>query len=243
MGRLIFTLLFCITVCSKYCYAQYADINFDTKTLAAFATQSAVRLEAENLRNDIAKEIRQKKDSIALYATTMSTLKLVHQQALKNVNDFKEESSFYKNIASTANEIIKEMPNTYSYFLNSDIAQKVNLSLALNNIKTECISLVEVFSNIATNGNVSNPLSSQSIVKKKDGMNVMDRDQRLSIVSDVLNRLDKIKSAVQNIQFIGKYSSYKTTTSQFDPKGWAIIMDGKQNVQNTISLWDRHSKK
>ena len=93
--------------------------------------------------------------------------------------------------------------------------------------------------NIVNNAKVDNPLKDKaSIEKKKDGHNLLDRFERLTLANTIYTDLLELRYRIQAMSIMAQYGTKEDLLFAIDPEGWMNLMTAKNQVNTLIFSWN-----
>ena len=161
---LVALLLAAVLVTAPMQVHAYWRWNYDWRTTAQVAKNTAAASAVEETHNATLDEQRKKQERIAEYTTAIHVIRELYKLSMQNTAGFGQESMYYRLIGENALYIVTNIPVAVSWLTRNPA---INLPLCLNEIsnmtmKTEqCIA---GFVNIVNNGHVSSPLKANNLI-------------------------------------------------------------------------------
>lgn len=213
------------------------------------ALTAAVIIETDSLKSRYKQRINTQEGVIvaetavtgALAAITDIETKTVDY--MKNASDAVQNIKDIKKIFDVVSSLPKDLNNLKKAIPDNPVGALVTAAVSKNTteIYAEALSLHDFISQLVSSKDTEYQTVDDSgkTVTKKKKVNLLNSAERFQILNEVYTRISNIKCKIQNMTLQLHFMGVKDVISTISPEGWAIIMDGKQNVQNTIALWDR----
>lgn len=222
-------------------FSQQVRLVIDAKAIKQATENQAWQLAAEVPHNQLLDTIYSLQSEIVEKTGAIASIKWLHKQSLQNTKGFDPESSFYKDIAKTATDIIDMTPDVIYAVLNSSFVNQANSILKIGELSNQCSQLVNDFINIVNNGKIKNPLlntsSASSVKNSDDGANMLDRDERLKIATKICYDLKSVKAQLNRIKFLCSYGDWTNLIQEVDKESWAKVNRGKDIADELIKQW------
>ena len=228
--------------------SAYWRWNYDWRTTAQVAENTAAASAVEGTHNATLDEQRKKQERIAEYTTSIHLIRELYKESMQNIRGFDQESRFYQLIGENALYIVTNIPVAISWLSKKP---GINLPLCLNEIsnltmKTEqCIA---GFVNIVNNGHVKSPLKDNSLIPggggranigKDDGYNFMSRADRMGMANDILEDLVIVRNNLDNLIFLCQTNNgLEDLLMALDPDTWCDAMQMKWSVEDVVRGWE-----
>lgn len=239
MGKFLL-MITTMLVGSSALYAQYAKINIDMKAFQWVTTNTATQMamnEAQNIQID---SIRKKQNKLMALIEGISTNASLIEETYRNVSGFKKESRYYISMFNLGSRIIDHSVLAYKAIENGNIEGKTRALLSVSNLVADAISLGTAFSDIVTNGKVSNPIKHPDAMSPRgDGYNFLNRHQRLIMANDIIYRLKEIDHQLVYITYIAQNSKLNDLLRTIDRKGYVNLLIGKGHINDIIGKWNK----
>lgn len=169
----------------------------------------------------------------------MATIKELYKLTMENVSGFGTESLYYKEIGSCAFDILKDVPELVKTVNEAKFTNKLYCLTELGGLVAETQQLVGDFVNIVNNAEVQNPLKGQGTAeRKKDGYNLLDRYERLTLANRIYTGLMKIRYKVDGMVLMAQFATANDLFFAIDPEGWANVVSMKSHVGGLIQSWN-----
>ena len=250
MGKLKWQMLGIATLMSVTAKAGY--YNIDLKT-AGQVTANTGYAEAAELANKSQEEKKRKRqEKIAKYTTVVQATQEVYKYAMQNIKDFGYESQCYKSIGTQAMRISMKIPQCYESMTDGGFMGVAVSAKTMTDIATETMGLVQFFVNIVNNGKIDSPFKGEnsklnkwldkqfSYKPKNDGLNFIDRYQRIMLAHEVLAKLERINWQLDEILYLCEYQrNVLGVLREIDYESWTYIVGSADVADDIIKNWDR----
>lgn len=242
MGRLMM-ILACIAISflSGICNAQVAKINLDQKTILQVEANTTAIITQEEIHNLVVDSIKEKQSKLSELLVWIAENRRWHQEALKNIKGWGEESKIYKKMYSVGCDIVFDSARAISLIGKSNLTQKAVASIQVAKLVTSAISTGKVFADIVTNSTVRNPVQTEDSDKKKgegDKHNLLNRDERVTMANKLLDELKEIDRQLMLICYMAKYSTLDDLIRSIDCQTWYSMVWGKLTAKEIIRKWN-----
>lgn len=231
MVRLKYILLFtAYMLCSSFSLYAYDFVVTDPKTTAVVTETMIAQSSIENMHNRTLDSINRMEKKIAEATLSIATIKEAYKYAMENIKGFGTESAYYKRIGMTAADIIVRVPKVISGISRSSMAGKVFAISEVSDLAIRTQQLAVDFVNIVNNGRISNPIKNGTGQIKKDGYNLLDRYDRLSVAIKICTDLNSIRNKLIIMEYMIANANWNSVFYKYDPKGWANIVTAKSKL-------------
>lgn len=243
MGKLI--KIFCLTVFMQLswtqCFAQYPIINTDIKTIKQVEINTAAIAAEEKAHNDQVDSIKKKQNRLMGIITGITVNREMFHEVKKNVKGFGTESKIYKRMYTVSGEILANSVKAIGLVKKSKLVQKAVALSAVYEVVTKAIQTGQMFSDIVTNSKVENPIKrpGYAVPKSKgDGVNLLNRDERLALANNLLYKLEELNRQLYRICVLAKYSTVRDLVALIDAKSWYKYLAAKSTCNDLIDKWN-----
>lgn len=241
MGRLrIISLL--ILLCGGYDTIFSQRLVVDAKAIELVGKNMGSQMAIETPHNSYLDSIKGKQEDLVFKTGQMAAIAETLKITYRNVSGFKEESAFYKAMAKYALSIASNSSKVISAIGKSNMPGKARMILEVGSIVSASTQLVNDFIGIVTNCNVKNPLqgkSSDTGKAEKDGYNMLNRNDRLSIAISIVSDLKKLDRELLYMQWYAMYSNWSNVVWRIDSDTWRSYYGGKEIAEGIIKNWNR----
>ena len=73
---------------------------------------------------------------------------------------------------------------------------------------------------------------------KRDGYNLLDRYERLTLANRIYTDLTKIRYKVEGMMLMAQYATADDLFFAIDPEGWANVVTMKNRVGSLVQSWN-----
>lgn len=217
--------------------AQFVRMVVDYKCIGQVGINTTLQEAVELRENNRFDSIKAKQEHLAEYKTSMLALKILHKEAMQNIQGFGVESGYYRTIATTIGEIGVNASNAMKEAMNTDnMVGKLQSCFEIASISNDAYDLAKEFVDLVTNGKVSFHWTNGS---KGDGANLLNRDDRLKTALTICNRLQKINYSLIKIKYILRYSNMGDLVRKIDYRTFVTAYNGKIFADAIINDWKR----
>lgn len=236
-SRYIF-ITFLLATVSMQAFAGWRVV-IDKNCIKVVAANTASQKLIEDQHNLQLDSIAARKQKVELYTVSMATIKELYKLTMENVSGFGTESLYYKEIGSCAFDILKDVPELVKTVNEAKFTNKLYCLTELGGLVAETQQLVGDFVNIVNNAEVQNPLKGQGTEeRKKDGYNLLDRYERLTLANRIYTGLMKIRYKVDGMVLMAQFATANDLFFAIDPEGWANVVSMKSHVGGLIQSWN-----
>lgn len=237
MGKLKF-LCFSIALFTAFsAKAVIINVNIDYKTLGQWYANIGSYSAYELFYNSNLKTVLKKQEGMVRDLTTMLAERETHMNSLRNIDAFKEEGIYYKIVFNYSKDIISGIPKIYSQIGKSKFVGKATAIARLNALLTKTYTLVSDFCGIVANGKIRNPFFSND--DRNDGLNLLDRNERLKMTTKIIGDLSTVRTELNNICFLLEYATGNDLMREVDMKTYYAYFGAKFKVDEIVDNWKR----
>lgn len=227
-------ILLCITLPLK---AQTYTINTDARTIAAVNENTAAIMAVEIPHNATVDSVSSKMKTIAAYASAMEVIKEGYRITMQNVDGFGAETQIYQAIATTAAEILQDIPVAITE-LGKQPWSAFTTYREMIGLSTEAISEVHTFVNIVNNGKVALNLKDLKLEGSDDGYNYLNRTDRYVMANSVLTHLTEIKYKLDAIIYMSQFcNGLSDIAFALSPDLWCSYFTMQNQVNSIVNLY------
>lgn len=230
------------------CANAQAKVVLDAKTIEAVTQNTEAVRYIEQLHNNQLDSIKSKELSMAGFAATMALLKENYRMSMQNVNSFRENSVYYKEMANQFAQIPGNIVKASKAMLSSPGMNFVSCLQEITGIQLETASVVQTFLKVVANGKVSlkdfknsknsaiNQLLGKAKISEGDGYNFLDRYTRLQLCCELIGEITSINRKLEQITYICSTSKNASTlVFNIDPDTWINYMTGKNIIDGLVN--------
>lgn len=161
--KIAFLAVMTIALANTKAYAQ-VKVEVDYKSAAQIAENTAIAAATESIIKDTLKTSRQRNDSIAVMASTITVLRKVYHLARQNITGFGKESAIYKKIYNKVLALVPKAGAAISTVLKDPIHGASSYENIMK-IQRRLSSLSKQYTDIVANGRVPNPFTGKTKYK------------------------------------------------------------------------------
>lgn len=234
-------MIICLALSSALGAFSQVNTNIDVKTLEQVMLNSALQEGVEYLHNEQVDSIKKKQERLLGLATSLAGLKDLFMITLDNARGFGTESGIYRSIVTTSLSIVTRAGQATKAIADSNLAGQAIASIKVYGLLTEAAHLGNLFFNIVTNATVENPLKSKmpgSESSRKDGLNLLNRHERLYMALKISMELKKIDHELVMICYYCKYNSLSALLLNVDRETWVNYHYTNFSAKQLINKWN-----
>lgn len=253
MERLIAKLLVSAMLLSlPFAASAYYRVVIDPKCIGAVSANTALVKGLEDEHNQQLDSIKARKQKIAAYSASMSTIKELYRQSMQNVRGFNEESVYYREMAEEFAKIPVNTAKAVKAISRSPFVNYINSLNYILNIQMNAVSLVGTFVDIVNNGKVSlsdftshksndklSELLKNAHIGKGDKYNFLDRNERLTLANSLLFDLRQLNYNLEQLVFVSNYCGIRDMLYNLDPLTWYNYFNAKYSVEYAVRQWQQ----
>ena len=209
MGKLKYIVLVCALLVVSSAKA-YVKVAIDPWAIGQVTANTASQTLIENQHNERVDSINAKQQKIMQYTAAMQTMKELYVMSMQNVTGFGEETKYYAEIFSATVDIFNNVPVVLEY-INSNPVK--NYILCANEMA--------------------------DVVAETQGLNFLDRYERLTLANNIYSRLLQIKYKMEAMVLTCQFcNGISDVLFAIDPESWAAYFTGKNAVEGLINDWN-----
>ena len=214
-------------------------VVIDPKTVATVIENTGAQKLIEDQHNQRLDSISKNQQDLEKFTLSMATIKQAYYYTMTNITGFGSESKYYQEIGLCSWDIIKMIPELMKTVDKAKFTNKVMCLKELTDIVDQTRQLVTDFVYIVNNGRVSNPLKDGSkLDDKNDGLNILDRYDRLTVANKIYTDLLEIRYKLQAMSYMAQYATMNDFFFAIDPESWANYFTAHNKVALLISSWN-----
>lgn len=231
-----------ILLTSQASNAQFVGVNIDAKTAARITANTAMQVAVEELHNVTLDSIQAVQEKLSFQSMGILSARQKHLNSQKDASGFDVETPFYRTIFNLATDIVARAPVVVGKITKAPLSGKVSMLLEVENMVADCIQLTNDFRNIVTNCKVKPILDSQYTKEQKDGLNLLDRDERVGMAVKIIASLSKIQVKLMRMGYYADYAAWSDVMYAIDRETWCNVIYGKSIATKLTSEWNALSK-
>lgn len=223
-------------------HAQYYGINIDAKTGARIISNTAMQTLVEQQHNKTLDSIEATQKKVSFQSMEVMTARQLNLNSQKNSNGFDVETPFYKTIFKLSTDIVARVPKVVSKINKTSWAGKTRMLIEVANMLEDCVALTNDFRNIVTNCKIKPILENQAVNTQKDGINLLDRDERVNLAMSIITKLSNIQTKLIRMGYYADYATWSDVLYAIDRETWCNVIYGKSLGENIVSEWNALAK-
>lgn len=212
-------------------------IVIDPWSIEAVVQNMATQAAVENMHNRRLDSIAAKQKKIEQLTVTMATIAEAYQITMQNIRGFGSESRYYIEIGLNSYEIVTRVPRILRKISRAHIPGQARCVMELTNVVAKTQQLVGDFVNIVNNARVSNPLPNGTAPVKRDGHNLLDRNDRLDMAIRIHSDLLHLRYKMQYLESLADCATWNSLFFAIAPADWCAIMDMRLQSEHLIRRW------
>ena len=229
----------------------YMKFVIDKSCIAAETGNTALIKKLEDDHNKQLDSIKSRKKKIASYTASMATIKELYKLSMQNVRGFGTESVYYREMAEEFGKMPLNTARALKAISHSPVVNYINGLNYISNIQLHAISLIGTFVDIVSNGSVRlsdftshkkgdklSELLKKAHIRKGDGYNFLDRNERLTLANSLLFDLRNLNYNLEQLVYVSQYCGLREMLYNLDPMTWYNYVNAKYDVEYAIMQWN-----